>query len=174
MKKLLATLTLLSLVGFGCIVDKAPVPVASDTTYVNAQYGFSLDHTKDVEMKDRDEKNRATKYLGLDVDFFTSIRDTVREAKPVNLAFVYAAPGLTADAFSAALVASDPTGAVTVKLAEDVAMGDVTMKKITSTTQVGTDKIHYLWDDHGTTIVFSVFIGENAEFDAILGTLKTL
>lgn len=175
MHKLFATLALVSLVGFGCVVNEVPAPAASTTTmYVNQQYGFTLEHSQDVEAKDREEKNRATKYLGLDVDFFVSIRNMVRDEKPSSLAFAYAVPGLTVDAFTAALVASDPTGAVAVTSVEDVTEGAVTMKKITSTTQVGSDKIHYLWDDRGTTIVFSVFIGEDVEFDPILATLKTL
>ena len=176
MKKFLASLSLLPLVGFGCAAAVAPSMVAStETVYANNEFGFTLDHSKDVEVRDREAENRPTKYLdGLDVDFFASVRDVVRDDKPTNLAFLYAAPGLTVDAFQAALEASDLDGGVKVKSSEDVTEGGISMRKIVSTTQLGTDKIHYLWDDNGKTIIFSVFIGEDGAFDPILATIKTL
>ncbi len=176
MKKLLSSLALVALVGFGC-ASSAPAPTASsDAHYVNQEFGFTLDHSEAIEIRDREAENRADDYLGLTVDFFASVRNVTREEKPVSLAFFYAVPGLSVEEFTSALEASDPNGAVKVIAEEDVDVtnGGVAMKKITSTTQMGTDKIHYLWDHDGTTIIASVIIGEGTEFDPILATLKTL
>ena len=83
MKKLLIAAALLALVGFGC----AKAPVATNVavseggkSYDNAQYGISLTLPRDVEMRQREDAVRKTKYLGLDVDFFASLRDLVRDA----------------------------------------------------------------------------------------------
>lgn len=174
MKKILPTLALLALVGFGC-APAAPSPAAStDTHYANVEFGFAFDHSADVEVRDREEKNRPDDYLGLNVDFFASVRDMVRDESPTTLAYLYAASGLTAEAFVAALEASDASGAVKVTSTEDVTVGGASMKKVTSTTQVGTDKIHYLWDHNGKTIIFSVFIEEVPQFDPILATIVSL
>ncbi len=175
MKKLLIAAALLALVGFGC----AKAPVATNVavseggkSYDNAQYGISLTLPRDVEMRQREDAVRKTKYLGLDVDFFASLRDLVRDAKPTNLAFLYAAPKLSVDDFEKALVASSENGAVKVKSTEDVTIGGIAMKKITSTTEMGEDKVHYLFDAKGSTIIVSEFIGENEEFEPILGTIS--
>ncbi len=175
MKKLLIAAALLALVGFGC----AKVPTAmSDAipeggkAYENAQYGISLALPKDVEMRQREDAVRTAKYLGLDVDFFASLRDTVREEKAVNLAFFYAVSKMSTDEFAKALEASGTNGAVKVKSTEDLTINGVAMKRITSTTEMGEDKVHYLFDAKDSTIIVSEFIGENEEFEPILGTIS--
>ncbi len=174
MKKLLIAAALLALAGFGC----AKAPAATSGTvpeggraYENAQYGIALTLPKGVEMRQREDAVRQTKYLGLNVDFFASLRDLVHDAKPTNLAFFYAVPKLSTDDFAKALEASGANGAVKVKSTEDVTIGGIAMKKITSTTEMGEDKVHYLFDAKDSTVIVSEFIGQEKEFDPIFATI---
>lgn len=176
MKRLLATLAVISLVGFGCVGGES-VPVdgaeatSTGTRYENAQYDFALDYPVNIEARVREEEDRQTKYLGLDADFFLSIRDVDREDKATTLAYFYAIPGLTTDAFTSALTASNAEGAITVKSVEDVEINGVEMKQIVSTTEVGSDKTHYVFDGDGTPVVASVFLEEQEAFDAVFQTI---
>lgn len=177
MKRLFAALVLLAVAGFGCTDAAKNGAVAVDpdaTVYENAQYGFSFAYPSTMDVRQREEEVRATQYLGIDVDFFISLRDIVRDDKPTNIAWFYAAPGLTAEAFSAALVASNASGAVQVTSTEDVEVGGLEMKKVTSTTEMGADKVHYLVDRDGTLIIVSVFIGETSAWDGVLATMREL
>ncbi len=147
----------------------APEPFAGET-YANEQYGFSFMYPADMEVRVREENVRQTTYLGQDADFFASLRDTVRDAKPTNIAYLYAVPGLTPERFKEALTASGPGIAVTST--EEVKTNGLILTKVVSTTEIGDDKIHYLFDRNGTMIVVSVFIGETEPFAPILQTFR--
>jgi hypothetical protein len=173
MKRLIATLTLFVLAGAGCAA-KAPTPHAAEgmTTYENAQYRFAIDHPKEVEMTERAEDLRKTKYLGIDVDFFASLRDTVKEDKPLTLASFYVAKGLSVDAFKKALEASGP--GIKVTKIEDMTVNGVKLVKVTSSTEAGEDKFHYLYVHGGQTLVIGEFLFVHDEFAPILATFRAL
>jgi len=176
MKRLLIAFAILAVAGFGCVSkqnQEAAVVDPNATRYENAQYGFSFAYPSNLEVRQREENIRATPYLGIDADFFISLRDTVRDTKPTNIAWFYAAPGLTADAFTAALVASNPNGAVQVKSVEDVTVNGLDMKKVTSTTEMGDDKTHYLFERNGSLVIVSVFLQEDAAWSEVLATMDT-
>lgn len=176
MKKLLIAAALLALVGFGCAKGSAPaatvVPADFVNSYENSQFGISFAFPAGVEMRQREEENRAQKYVGIDVDFFASLRNVVRDEEATNLAFFYAAPKLSVDDFEKALVASNADGAIAVKSTEDVAVNGIAMKKITSTTEMGVDKVHYLFDAKDSTIIVSRFLYEEGEFEPIFATIE--
>lgn len=177
MKRFLATLAVISLVGFGCVGGESvptggAVATSTDTRYENAQYGFALDYPRNIEARVREEDTRQTKYLGLDADFFLSIRDVDREDKATTLAYFYAIPGMTTDLFTSALTASNAEGAITVKSVEDVEINGVMMKKVVSTTELGSDKTHYLFDGNGTPVVVSVFLEEQEAFEPIFQSIE--
>ena len=151
----------------------APVSVPDTNVYQNEQYAFGFTYPKNMEVRIREEENRQTDYLGFPVDFFISLRDIEREDKPVNIAMFYAAQGLTVDAFKAALEASDPVS-VTVTATEDVDVNGLKATKVTSTTAVGIDKTHYLFDRNGQTVVVSVILQEVSTFQPIFDSLKAL
>jgi len=175
MKKLLIAAAFLALVGFGCAKSPAStatvVPADFVNSYENSQFGISFAFPAGVEMRQREEENRPQKYLGIDVDFFASLRNVVRDEKATNLAFFYAAPKLSTDAFVTALEATNADGAVKVTSTEDVTINGIPMKKITSTTEMGTDKVHYLFDAKDSTIIVSRFIYEEGEFEPIFATI---
>ena len=174
MKRLFAALAIVAVAGFGCAkTPERPVLDPNMTAYENADYGFTFAYPSNMEVRQREGENRASQYLGFDVDFFISLRDTVREKDATNIAWFYAAPGLSADAFTAALVASNPDGVVEVKSVEDVVMNGLQLKKVTSTTEMGTDKAHYLFDRNGTLIIVSVFLGEETAWNDVFQTLYT-
>lgn len=168
LKRLLASLTLLAVAGFGCA---APVPLDT-TAYVNEQYGFSFGYPSNIEVRVREEENRETQYLGLDADFFASVRDTVRDKKATNIFFLYALPGATVDSFTAALAASNPDGTVQVTSVEDVEANGFEAKKVISTTEMGRDKTHYLFEADGALVVASVFLTEEAVFETMFQTFR--
>lgn len=175
MKRLLAALAILAVAGFGCVGAQDQVAVdPSATVYENAQYGFSFAYPSNLEVRQRPDADRQTQYLGVDADFFVSLRDTVKDSKPTNVAWFYAVPGMTVDTFTAALVASNASGAVQVKSTEDVTMNGLEMTKVTSTTEMGEDKTHYLVDRDGTLVIVSVFLLEEAAWDEVLATMREL
>jgi hypothetical protein len=176
MKRLFIALLLVPVLGMGCVgAGQSPTgeTVVTDNTYKNAQYGFSFAYPTSVEVHVREDSLRPSVYLGLDVDFFASVRDTVREEKPVNLAYFYDAKDLTTDAFTTALTASDAS--ISVKSTEDVTINAIPLTKIVSTTAVGVDKTHYLFTaSDGSTIIVSVFLYEEEYFQPIFDTLRKL
>lgn len=169
MKKFLLVLSIFAVAGFGCA--NGPGGTDGIGPYVNSDYGISMTLPTDVEVRTREDENRPTKYLGLDADFFASMRDTVRDEKATNLAYFYAVSKLSADDFAKALEASNAAGAVKAKSIEDVTINGILMRKVTSTTEMGEDKIHYLFDAKDKTIIVSQFIGEEKEFDPIFATI---
>lgn len=173
MNKFLAVVALVALTGFGCAA-KAPVASgpANTQTYENAEYGFSFMYPANDEVHVRDADLRADTYLGQKMDFFASLRDLHRtgETAAINLAFLYAAKGLTVAQFRQGLEESGKN--VAVKGVVPVTINGIALTKVTSTTDIGVDKVHYLLERNGTTVVFSVFINENKNFDPILQTLK--
>ncbi len=177
MKRLFAALAILAVAGFGCTNAGSDVPAAVDpswTVYENGQYGFSFAYPSNMEVRQREEDVRPTQYLGVDADFFISLRDTVRDAKPTNVAWFYGASGLTVKAFEAALVASNANGAVQVKSSEKVTVNGLELTKVVSTTELGTDKVHYLVDRDGTLVIVSVFLAEETAWEPVLRTMRGL
>lgn len=176
MKKLLAVGALLAFAGFGC-AKPAPAPVAVvafPVLYQNVQYGFSFRHAEDIDVRVREEQNRKDTYAGKDADFFISVRDLVREGEkePLNLAFVYAFPHLTPAQFKQVFLEANPNAAV--KDLAPVTLNGVAMQRMVNTTDMGTDKIHYLLERaDGTLVVFSVFIQEEDNLKPILETITT-
>ncbi|TAK03339.1 hypothetical protein EPO34_04725 [Patescibacteria group bacterium] len=165
MKRLLPILSLIVLAGAGCFA-----PSFEGTAYENAEYGFAFNYPSDMEVRTRPDDVRETQYLGLDVDFFATLRDTVKEAKPLNIAAFYAVPGLTDDAFAAALTGSGAGIAVTSRESEK--RGGIRMTKVVSTTESGEEKAHYLFDRDGKTIIVSVFLTQGEAFSPILETFR--
>ncbi|OGL67228.1 hypothetical protein A2856_04200 [Candidatus Uhrbacteria bacterium RIFCSPHIGHO2_01_FULL_63_20] len=167
MKRLFASAAILMLVGAGC----AGRPDEDLTEYANAQYGFAFDYPDGLEVRVRPDDVRAAKYLGLDVDFFASLRDLTKGEKPENIAFFYAAEGLSADTFVQALEGSGP--AIAVKSREDLRKNGIALTKITSTTESGEDKTHYLFDRGGHTVIVSEFLYQHELFAPILESVRT-
>lgn len=173
MRRFFAALAILAVAGFGC--TKAPDAPAVDpnaTVYENTQYGFSFAYPENMDARQRPEEDQPTPYLGMETNFFLSLRDMVRDDKPTNIAWFYAAPGLTADGFVEALSASNASGAVQVKSTEDVTVNGLEMKKVTSTTEMGTDKTHYLIEREGTLVIISVFLSETSAWEPVLATMR--
>lgn len=168
---------MVAVAGFGCVGTQRNAAVApydaSLTAYENAQFGFAFGYPSSMEARSREDDVRPTQYIGLNADFFLSLRDTVQDAKPTNVAWFYAIPSLDVDAFGAALVASSASGSVEVKSVEDVGVGGLALKKVVSSTEMGVDKTHYLLDRDGQTIVISVFLGQETEWDGVLQTLRS-
>ncbi len=174
-RTLIASVAALALMGAGCAsAPPAPsaAPVSSSLTYASPDYGFSLAYPSHDEVHVRETTTRQTTYLGQKMDFFASVRDLHRtgETQPVSMAYVYADKGLTVDAFKRALEASDPN--VAVKSTENLTINGTSAVKMTSTTDAGIDKVHYLIDRNGTLLVFSVFLNEDVNFRPIFNTIR--
>lgn len=176
MKRLLISLCALALLGAGCF-SQGPVAVepAFDVanTYSNTEFGFAFDYPKEYDVNVRPDDVRPDTYAGLDVDFFASFRDIVRDPKPTNIFRLYALPGETGDGFEAAILASgSDTTEVTAR--EEVWINDIDMTRLVNTTDIGSDKVHYLFERDGVLIVISVFIGEITAAEPIIETFRTL
>jgi hypothetical protein len=176
MKRFLLTLGILVAVGAGCF-GQPPVEEASPTdgwnTYLNTEYGFGFDHPTNFEVHSRPTEQRPDAYVGLDVSFFASLRDTARGEKTENVAHFYAAKDVELEAFTAALTASDP-GNITIKETTDIDVGGVAMTKIVSTTALGIDKTHYLYRRVDTLIIISVILSEEEAFAPVLETFRLI
>lgn len=178
MKKLAVIFFSLALLGAGCFGPKPePVPENSlvfefdGTTYTSDAYGFSIDYPSNMEMKVRPPETQGTSYQGIPAMFFVSLRDTVREAEPVSIAYFYAAENLTVEAFEAALVAFDPPN-VSVISKETYTQGGLTITRITSTTAMGENKTHYLFPNGSNMIIVSQMMLEDEAFTPVLKTLR--
>lgn len=177
LKRLFASLTVIVVLGFGCtstITPKAESPAEElSTGYQNSQYGFGFDYPKSMDVHNRTDETRATDYLGMNVDFFVSLRDVVMDTKPTTVAYFYAVtPQITSDTFKASLEASSPNGAVKVTNVEDISINNIDMKKITSTTEMDQDKTHYFFQQADSTIIVSVFLNQEALFDGVVKTFQ--
>lgn len=171
MKKLLAVAALLALAGFGCTKPAEDLTATFTETYQNSQYGFSLRHAPDINFRVREEENRKDTYVGKEADFFLSIRDLVREGEtePLNLAYVYAIPGMISVQFKQAFLETSPDSAVTDL--SSATFNGVALERMVNTTQMGEDKIHYLIERNGSLVIFSVFMREEENLKPILETL---
>jgi len=176
MKRLLISLCAVALLGAGCLGfgprESAFVPVFENGgVYTNSEFGFVLEYPSELEVRVRPDDVRESTYLGMDVDFFASLRDITRDDSSINIAYFFSIPELTLDEFTAALEASSEN--VEVVSVEDFQANDLSMKKIVSTTDIEIDKQHYLFEHGGTTILLSVFLEEEAVFDPIVATLQS-
>ncbi|MFC1787786.1 hypothetical protein ACFLZY_01045 [Patescibacteria group bacterium] len=172
MKKLLIILVVVMLVGGGCFSKKEPIPEFAGTTYENPQYQFSFEYPVEMEVRVREEQNRAHQYLGLDVDFFASLRDTFSENKPVNVIYLYAIEGLSVEDFKDQLENSGVSEGI--KSEETVKVNGIKMTKIINASAAGDDKTHYLFDHNGTTLILSVFLYQEEKFESVLQTFELL
>ena len=156
------------LFGFGCAKAPESTPVVLKT-YSNEQYGIIFDYPENMETKDRTE-SRMMKYAGLDVDFFASLRDIKREVKATNIAAIYAAKALTTDQFVTAL---GTLGAnAQIKNTQTEVYHGLTVKKIVTSTDIGSDKTYYVLERNGNLVIFSVFLGQETFFESVLQTLR--
>ncbi|MBU0646075.1 hypothetical protein KJ611_01185 [Patescibacteria group bacterium] len=171
MKKLIIVLSVLALIGAGCNWGKSE-PAFVGTAYENSEYSFAFDYPETMDVHSRDPGLQPYKYLGMDVQFFASVRDVVKDAQPTNLAFLLASPRLTADDFRAKLEAS---GAADLQEVETVKINDLTMYKFTNATAMDPEimKYHYLFDRGDQTIIISVFVGEFGPFEPVLSTFRS-
>lgn len=163
------TLTAFGCQKFGGASPKVNVPDGW-ATYKNTDYNFSLSYPEKIEVNQRSVDNLAATYVGLSGKFFISIRDTEREDGVATLAQFYAFSDVSVEQFSEGLVASDP-GSITIKETTEVEQGGIAMKKIVSTTALGVDKIHYLFERGGNLIVVSIVLGEEEAFAPIFETV---
>ena len=168
MKRFLIALSLVVLAGAGCAKH---VTAPDLTAYENAPYGFAFDYPKNMEIHVPTEATRKVPYLGIAGEYFIALRDTVAEEKPLNIASFFAA-GLTVDDFVKKLEASG-TGIV-VKSKEPVEKNGLKMTKVTSTTESGEEKIHYLFDHAGTTVIVEEFLYQHDAFAPILDSFRPL
>lgn len=178
MNKIAVILFSLALLGAGCFgpkpeetPEKNLVFEFEGTTYTSDAYGFSIDYPTNMEMKVRPPEVQDTTYLGIPAKFFVSLRDTVREADPLSIAYFYAAENLTIDAFEAALVASDPEF-ISVTAKETYSQGGLTITKITSTTAMGENKVHYLVPSGSQMIIVAQMMLEDEAFGPVVQTLR--
>lgn len=171
MKKLLIVLSVLALVGAGCNWGNTK-PAFQGTAYENSEYSFAFDYPTTQDVHSRDVEIQPHDYLGLEVKFFASIRDLVKDNVPTNLAFLFASPRLSVDDFRQKLEAS---GAVGIQDVETVKINDLTMYKFTNTTAYDAEimKYHYLFDRGDQTIIISVFVGEDELLEPTLATFRS-
>jgi|GEM_PF-3256856 len=179
MKKTLTLLPLLlialTLTAFGCQKFGGGVPKIATpggwTLFTSSNYNFSLAYPDNMEVNDRSAEQQDSTYAGLQGKFFVSLRDTKREAQPTSIALFYAFKDVDYDKFVTSLTASDQSN-ITIKENIDVTQGGIAMKKIVSTTALGMDKTHYLFQSGDNLIVVSVVLGEEEAFAPEFATLQ--
>ncbi|MFA6131893.1 MAG: hypothetical protein WC702_02365 [Patescibacteria group bacterium] len=179
MKKILYFLPLvliaLTLTAFGCQKfgggsPKVHVP-SGWTTYSDTAYNFAVSYPDTMELRERPSEDQDSTYAGLNGKFFVSIRDISREGEgPATLALFYAFKNVSVEQFSEALQASDQ-GNIAIGEITDVTQGGIAMKKMISTTAIGMDKTHYLFQNGEDLIVVSVILGEEEVFKPIFETI---
>ena len=178
MKKIITLIPLLlialTLTAFGCqkFGGGAPKVNVPDgwTTYQNTEYNFAMSYPDNIEFNQRSTDQLDSTYVGMPAKFFLSIRDIKREEKATTLALFYSFSDMSVEKFSEALVASDP-GSITIKETTDVTQGGFAMKKIISTTAMGTDKTHYLFESGDNLIVISIVLAEEEAFRPMFETI---
>lgn len=173
MKRLLISLCVLGLVGWGCPSPAPATPGEKVEAYTNAQYGFVFDYPVErMEVRDRpDDENRRSPYVGIDTDFFMSVRDLTPKANGafINIVNFHAVKDLEVAAFVRAL---DKEPGVEIVSEESVTMGQGPMTKIVSTTQAGIDKYHYLFETKDSIVVISIALAEQSNFESVLQTFR--
>lgn len=173
MKRLFFVATMFVLLGVGCTSSQKTYQPGKDSLiYYNPEYAFVLNHAQGIEVRNRAQDVRAFKYVGLDVDFFASIRDLVSSKEPESYAYLYAAQGLSVEAFVQALDASDPS--VEILSVEKMPINDLSVTHVTSTTQAQIDKHHYLFETDGMTVIISEFLHKQEAFEPILKSLRKI
>jgi len=86
------------------------------------------------------------------------------------MALFYAFKNVTVEQFTKALQDSDPDN-ITIRETTDVVQGDISMKKIVSSTAMGVDKTHYLFQNGEDLVVISLILGEDEAFKPIFETI---
>lgn len=171
MNRIIAVMALLVLTGAGCHnLSTTYDPEFETTPYFNEEFGFAFDHTADYDINERAQEHRPFSYIGLDVDFFASLRNLVIASSPESVAYLYAAPGLTVEQFVNALEASDDL--TEVVSSETTKTNDLQVTEVVSTTQAETNKSHFVFDRGGTLIIISKFLHTDEYVDPIVDTLR--
>jgi hypothetical protein len=179
MKSLLISLGILMLVGAGCfsvgnLPEEYESPFENPNTYTNTEFGFALDYPETHDVNVRGDDVRSQEYVGIEMEFFASLRDMVREdGTPENIFWMYAKEGLSVEEFTDALV-NTGNGHVAISSTETATYNDIEMTKVESTTEVDMPKLHYLFDRNGTTIVLSIFLHENETSLPFLESFRTI
>ncbi|MFH1253251.1 MAG: hypothetical protein V1664_02865 [Candidatus Uhrbacteria bacterium] len=161
-------------VGFGCQKNNNQPKVDVPFGWINfesADYGFAVSYPDNFELRSRPLEQQDSSYVGLPGNFFASLRDVKREQNSVTIAAFYAFKDVSVEKFSEALKASDPDN-ITIKETSDLSQGGLAIKKITSTTAMGTDKIHYVFLSGENLIVISVILDEGPNFEPLLATMR--
>lgn len=177
MKKIIVVFFLLVIAGFGCQKfgggsPRVHVPNGW-TTYSDTTYDFSISYPDNMELRQRSSEIQDSTYAGLQGKFFLSLRDIEREEKPVTIATFYAFKDISVEKFSESLQASDKEN-ITIKEIVDITQGGIAMKKMTNTTAVGIDKVHYLFQDSENLIVIGVILLEETAFAPVFETMQVL
>lgn len=172
MKKLLLILVAVILVGAGCFNKGGEeiIPVVDGTEYQSRDFGFSLRYPDEMEVNERKQSNWAFTYSGMEVDFFLSLRDIVREDKATSLVYFYAVDEISTNDFTQKL--EEAIEGTEIVSTEKVERGDFKMVKVVNTTQIEEDKTHYLFNRNGKTIIASVFLGEEELVEPVMHTFK--
>ena len=173
MKRLLISLSILALVGAGCfggktVEDNTPPP--NTTAYENSEFGFAFNYPPIMDIHVRKESTRPNTYIGMDVDFFASMRDIDRDVKATNIIYMYSVPSISVDEFVEKLEASDE--AIKLLQKEEIEINEIKLTKLTNSTARGIDKFHYLFESGDKTIILSVFLMEHELFDPVLQTIR--
>jgi hypothetical protein len=174
MKRLLISLLLIPvLAGWGCAPKPPSAPPEKTAAYTNIEYGFAFDYPVErMEVRDRPNNDqRRSPYLGIDTDFFVSVRDLSPKAmgQAINIVNFHAANDLGVADFIRAL---DQEPDVKIISEESVTMGEIPMTKVVSTTQAGIDKHHYLFSSKNSLVIVSISLTEHGNFEPVLQTFR--
>ncbi len=176
MKRLLISLLFVPvLVGWGCTPKPPSAPPEKTATYTNSEYGFAFEYPVErMETRDRPQgENRLNPYVGMDMDFFMSVRDITPKAngQAWNIVNFFAVKDLGVEAFVRAL---DGGPGVDILSQETLTIGQVPMTKIVSTTPAGIDKHDYLFSSKGSRIIVSIALAEHGNFEPVLKTFRLI
>lgn len=176
---ILPLLSLLVVAGFGCTkpnpitIEEVASTNEAKGSFKSEDFGFTFSYPTYLLTNEREQENWAFTYLGKDMLFFSSLKDTTRgNGKPENILYMYAWPKADANDFDTALKESD--SAVTITSREDLQIGEANMTRFISTNSSETPKTHYVWEHEGNLIVFSVFLGEEGVAEPVLRTVQSL
>jgi len=173
MKRLLILISTIALVGVGCFGTKSETFETDfiGATYENNEFGFAFDYPETMEVRTRPQEDRSYEYIGMNTDFFASLRDTTELEQPVSLVWMMAIPRTNIEQFSATLEGADE--AIKIKSIEEVEINDLTLTKVVNETAMEVDKTHYLLNtEDGLTIIFSVFLNTDEDIAPVLETLR--
>ncbi|MFH1404710.1 MAG: hypothetical protein ABIH21_01270 [Patescibacteria group bacterium] len=173
MKKIFIIVAMLVFAGAGCIYSEHSGSINDfPNTYENQEFGFSYGYPQNMDIHVREGENRVFNYMNQDVDFFGSLRDLSRSERPDNIIYMYAVDGAVSDKFEQIITDSGLSEGIVSN--EVMKVNNLKVRKIVNNTQSQDEKAHYIFENNGKTIIFSVFIGEDERFWPILKTLTVI